>query len=91
MSRRDGRRPPDGVAARSDRTRLMISTHPADTLAKLEQLRTELAELAFALESRGRVDAADVANSVSARLAELCDELDEASWPGSGDRGDRRS
>lgn len=91
MSRPDGHRPRHGIAARINRTRAMFSTHSPDALTKLEQLRTELAELAFALESRGRVDAADVVNSVSARLAELCNELDEARWPGGGDRDDRRS
>ena len=42
---------------------------------KLEQLRTELADLAFTLECRGRLDAADVAIATSARIGELCDEL----------------
>jgi hypothetical protein len=44
-------------------------------LEKLEALRTELADLAFDLESRGRVDAADVAGSVSARLKEIRKEV----------------
>lgn len=42
---------------------------------KLERLRTELVDLAFTLECRGRPDAADVAIATSARIGELCDEL----------------
>ncbi len=44
-------------------------------LEKLERLRTELVDLAFALERRGRLDAADLAISTSARIGELCDEF----------------
>jgi hypothetical protein len=44
-------------------------------LEKLGGLRTELIELAFTLEGRGRLDAADVAMTTSARVGELCDEL----------------
>jgi|GEM_PF-2439800 hypothetical protein len=43
-------------------------------LQKLAELRTELADMAFALERQGRLDAADLATSVSQRLGELCDE-----------------
>jgi len=46
-------------------------------LEKLDQLRTELVDLAFVLERRGRLDAADVAISTSARVGELCEELSE--------------
>jgi hypothetical protein len=46
-------------------------------LKKLDQLRTELVELAFTLDSRGRFDASDVAMTTSARVAELCEELSE--------------
>lgn len=42
---------------------------------KLDDLRLELVELAFTLDQRGRVDAADVAMTTSARIAELCNEL----------------
>jgi len=41
---------------------------------QLEQLRTELADLAFVLDRRGRCDAADVAVTISARLGEILDE-----------------
>jgi hypothetical protein len=44
-------------------------------LKKLDQLRTELVELAFTLDSRGRFDASDVAMTTSARVGELCEEL----------------
>jgi hypothetical protein len=44
-------------------------------LERLDALRTELADLAFTLERRGRLDAADVAITVSARVGELCEEF----------------
>lgn len=43
--------------------------------ARLDHLRTELAEMAFALDRRGRPEAADVAMTISGRLAEILDEL----------------
>jgi hypothetical protein len=53
---------------------------------RLDALRTELADLAFTLESRGRLDAADVAITISARVGELCEELGPARLdPGEGD------
>lgn len=42
--------------------------------AKLATLRVEFIDLAFALERRGRIDAADVAMTASARVAELCED-----------------
>lgn len=44
---------------------------------KLRGLRVELADLAFALERRGRLDAADVAGAVAARVGELLAELED--------------
>lgn len=44
-------------------------------LGRLDDLRAELADLAFALERRGRLDAADVANAASARIGELREEF----------------
>jgi hypothetical protein len=44
-------------------------------LHRLDDLRKEMADLAFVLESGGRIDAADVANMIGARLTELHDEL----------------
>jgi hypothetical protein len=41
---------------------------------KLDELRTELLDLAYALEREGRQDAADVALSASARIGELWGE-----------------
>ena len=43
--------------------------------AKLAGMRAEFVDLAFALERRGRIDAADVAMAASARVGELCDEF----------------
>ena len=45
-----------------------------DLLKRLHELRTDLVDLAFALERRGQMEAADVAITTSARLQELCDE-----------------
>ncbi|HXA80667.1 MAG TPA: hypothetical protein VNV14_05280 [Opitutaceae bacterium] len=50
-------------------------------LKKLDQLRTELVELAFTLDSRGRFDASDVAMTTSARVGELCEELIQRPTP----------
>jgi hypothetical protein len=47
----------------------------AALLGKLCALRTELVDLAYVLDSRGRFDAADVAMTTSARVGELCAEL----------------
>ncbi len=44
-------------------------------LGRLDDLRAELADLAFDLERRGRLDAADVANAASARIGELREEF----------------
>ncbi|MFA6288183.1 MAG: hypothetical protein WC661_12440 [Opitutaceae bacterium] len=43
-------------------------------LGKLHALRTDLVELAFALDRRGSLEAADVALTTSARVGELCEE-----------------
>jgi hypothetical protein len=42
---------------------------------KLDEMRTQLVDLAFVLERRGQIEAADVAITTSARLRELCGEL----------------
>jgi hypothetical protein len=42
---------------------------------KLDGLRTELVEMAFVLDRRGRIEAADVAMTISGRVGELCEEL----------------
>lgn len=53
----------------------MAEAPPHAVSAKLDQLRTELADLAFVLECEGRLDAADVAMTVYARIGELCEKL----------------
>lgn len=44
-------------------------------LEKLSALRVELVDLAFVLETRGRLDAADVAVATAHRVDEICAEL----------------
>jgi hypothetical protein len=53
----------------------MVEVKPTEILEKLDQLRTELVELAYTLDTRGQLDAADVAMTTSARIGELCAEL----------------
>jgi len=53
----------------------MITAATNETLSKLDALRTELVDLAFELECRGQVNAADVAVTTSIRLGELCEEF----------------
>jgi hypothetical protein len=56
-----------------------VSDVPATVVpAKLAALRLELVEQAYALERQGRLDAADVAIAISARVAEICVELEAA-------------
>lgn len=45
----------------------------ATLLEQLRALQCELVDLAFALNRRGRQDAADLARSISKRLTELID------------------
>lgn len=42
---------------------------------KLAHLRVALVELAYTLDTRGRLDAADVAITTAARIGELCEEF----------------
>lgn len=44
-------------------------------LEKLSVFRTELADLAFSMDRRGRAEAADVAMMAFARIGEICEEL----------------
>lgn len=64
----------------------------ADTglLDRLEALRGELVELAFAMDLRGRTEAADVASGMAARLGELCEEFDQAAGGNSRATASRR-
>lgn len=48
---------------------------------RLQRFRGELADLAFALERRGRIDAADVVNAIAARVAEIETELAVVAQP----------
>lgn len=54
----------------------MSVTEVPSPLSRLEELRAELADLAFTLEQRGEIAAADIAISTSVRLAELRDEIE---------------
>jgi hypothetical protein len=54
---------------------MTAETNTVAVIEKLDQLRNELVDLAFTLECRGQLDAADVAMTTSARVSELCDEL----------------
>lgn len=56
----------------------MAAVPAASVLEKLAALRVELVEQAYALERQGRLDAADVAIATSARVAEVCAELESA-------------
>ena len=53
----------------------MVKTNTTETLEKLDHLRTELVDLAYTLDTRGQLHAADVAMMTSARIGELCEEL----------------
>ena len=53
----------------------MKTSASPDLIARLDGIRDELIELAFALERRGNVEAADVAHGVRARVGELLEEL----------------
>ena len=53
----------------------MKATTPDSLYDKLQNLRTELVDLAFRLECLGQVNAAEVAIATSTRLNELCDEI----------------
>lgn len=56
---------------------------------RLDGLRAELADLAFLLESRGRRDAADVTNSIAARVAEICSASVESPVSPAGETTER--
>lgn len=49
----------------------MIDPPCSRVIEKLDELRTELADLAFDLERHGRLDAADATNSAYARVGAL--------------------
>lgn len=54
----------------------MTDTTSHALVTKLDRLRAELIELAYSLECRGQVEAADVAMTTSARIEELREEIE---------------
>lgn len=59
---------------------VLMSTPPAIILLdRLAALRVDLVDLAYDLDVRGNRAAADVAMSIAARLAELCEEFSDTS------------
>lgn len=57
------------------------SSGETDVVARLRRFRGELAEFAFALETRRKLDAADAVNAIAARIAEIEAELSAAAQP----------
>jgi hypothetical protein len=53
----------------------MVKANATEILEKLDHLRTELVDLAYTLDTRGQVGAADVAMMTSARIGELFEEF----------------
>ena len=53
----------------------MAKANATEILKKLDHLRTELVDLAYTLDTRGQLGAADVAMMASVRIGELCEEL----------------
>ena len=53
----------------------MAKANATEILEKLEHLRTELVDLAYTLDTRGQLGAADVAMMTSARISELYEEF----------------
>lgn len=53
----------------------MNETSSPVVLEKLDRLRSELVEMAFLLDRRGRLEAADVAMQISGRVGEIQEEL----------------
>lgn len=60
---------------------------PPALLGQLRGLQTELVELAFTLDRRGRSEAADVALTISGRLGELHAEFAPHAGPGTREAG----
>lgn len=63
-------------------------SHAAVLRVRLDALRVELVDLAYALERRGRLDAADLALAVAGRVGEFHDDLSPA--PARSRRGNLR-
>lgn len=60
----------------------MPAAEPAGILAALSELRADLAEQAVVLDCQRRPDAADVALTLAARLAEISDRFAPAGETG---------
>lgn len=56
-------------------TTSQMETRIDSALEKLRSLQTELVDLAFDLETKGRLEAADVAVATAHRVDEVCAEL----------------
>jgi hypothetical protein len=56
-------------------SRLLTPLSPPALQARLDALRTELADLAYDLERQGRVDAADVVMQIDSRVREMAEEI----------------
>jgi hypothetical protein len=52
----------------------MVAPASLSVSERLDQLRVELADLAFELERQGRLDAADIANQIRLRIEQHDDE-----------------
>lgn len=55
--------------------RLLVPVSSPAMRAKLDALRTELADLAYDLERQGRLDAADVVMQIDVRVREMTEEI----------------
>lgn len=65
----------------------MISSDAEKWLEKLSAFRAELADLAYAMDRRGRAEAADVALMAFARIGEICKELEPVRRDASSEAG----
>jgi hypothetical protein len=52
-----------------------LADQTPELIEKLDRLQAELVELAYSLECKGRIDAADVAVMTSTRVAEMRAEI----------------
>lgn len=59
----------------------MAEASAREILGKLDRLRAELVELAYTLDVRGHLEAADVAITTAARIGELCEGCSGRSPP----------
>lgn len=72
--------PPTPISSSSSvclKRRVVADAEVQAIARRLDRLRVELVDLAFELECRGKLDAADVANTTAAQVRELCAEFAE--------------